>query len=134
MSTTKKNVLILVVRLIIGGIFIASGWMKVSAITQTVEMFATMGIPVFLTYVVSYAELAGGALIALGLWAELAAIVLAIIMVVAVYLTRTAGFAVFSMPLATLGGLLAIIATGAGRYALDSKLRSRRDDLSGPRN
>ena len=114
----RPDVALLITRLIIGGIFVFSGWAKVSDMTGTFGMFSQMGIPVFLTYIVSYGELIGGVMLVLGLWTELAALFLTIVMLVAFYLTRHFGFQAFSMPLATLAGLLVIIGCGPGKYKM----------------
>ena len=112
------DVALLITRLIIGGIFVYSGWAKVADIAGTVGMFSQMGIPAFLTYIVSYGELIGGVLLILGLWTELAALFLTIVMLVAFYLTRNFGFQSFGLPLVTLAGLLAILGLGAGKYKI----------------
>lgn len=114
----NKNLAVLIVRLIIGGIFITTGWMKVSDMVATVGFFDSLGIASFLAYVVSYAELIGGILIVLGLWTEIATGVLAIIMLVAIYYVRSMGFQGFMGPLAVLAGLISLISSGAGLYAL----------------
>ncbi|HEU0080891.1 MAG TPA: DoxX family protein [Candidatus Paceibacterota bacterium] len=121
MSPTKRGVFLLIVRLIIGGIFIAAGWMKVSAMAMTVGYFAQMGIPAFLAYVVGYVELVGGVLIVLGLWSCLAAFVLAVIMLFAIWYSRSMGFQGMMPPLAVLAGLLSIIESGAGKFSLGKK-------------
>jgi len=114
----NKNLAVLIVRIIIGGIFITTGWMKVFDMVATVGFFNGLGIASFLAYVVSYAELVGGILIILGLWTEIATGVLAIIMLVAIYYVRSMGFQGFMGPLAVLAGLISLIASGAGQYAV----------------
>ena len=121
MSNKKKDFLLLVVRLIIGGLFIATGWMKVSAPADTVAFFSTLGMPAFVAYVVGYAELIGGIAIVLGFWTNIVSIILAVIMIGAIYFTRGGGFSVYGLPLVTFAGLLSIIASGPGRYALRSQ-------------
>lgn len=123
MSDTKRNWTLLVVRLIIGGIFIFAGWTKVADMTSTVGFFATLGIPAFLAYVVGYLELIGGILLVLGVWTQKSAIILALIMIVAVWLTMAGGFQIFSTPLVTLAGLLSLIVSGPGAYAIRFKRR-----------
>ena len=124
--TTKQNISILIARLIIGGLFIGTGWMKISAMAMTIGFFQSLGIPAFLAYVVGYAEFIGGILLILGLWIEITTAILAIIMIVAIYLTRTGGFPAFSTPLVTLGSLLAICAAGPGKYAFRLEKWSRK--------
>lgn len=121
MNINKKNLAVLIVRLIIGGIFMATGWMKVSDMVSTVGFFGSLGIAPFLAYIVAYAELVGGAFVVLGLWTEIAAGVLGVIMLGAVYYTRSMGFQGFMGPLAVLAGLVSLLASGAGAYSLRNR-------------
>jgi putative oxidoreductase len=124
MSQKSTNVALLLARLIIGGIFVYAGWMKVSAMAMTVGYFASMGIPAFLAYAVGYLELIGGVLLVIGFWAEIAALVLAVIMAVAVYYSFPGGFAMFGTPLAVFAGLMLISVSGAGKWAIGCKCGS----------
>jgi putative oxidoreductase len=119
-SSKKSDILLLVVRIILGIIFIGAGWAKITAMAGTIGFFAKIGIPAFLAYVVGYGEFIGGILIVLGLWAEISAIFLSIIMIVAVYVVYPMGMQAVMTPLATLGTLLAVIAAGAGKIAVPS--------------
>jgi len=121
MKNSKHDTLLFIARLIIGGLFIYTGWLKVSDINMTVGFFSTLGIPAFMAYVVGYCELLGGIAVVFGIYLEKATIILSIIMIVAIYLTRNGGLALFGLPLVTLAGLLSIMASGAGRYAVKMK-------------
>ena len=121
MSDAKRNWTLLVARLIIGGIFIFTGWVKVADMASTIGFFATLGIPAFLAYIVGYLELIGGILLVLGIWTQKSAVILALIMVVAVWLTMAGGFQAFGTPLAVLAGLLSLIASGSGKYVVRFK-------------
>jgi putative oxidoreductase len=116
----NADALLLIARIIIGGIFIYSGWAKIEMMEQTVGYFASMGIPAFLTYVVAYGELVGGALLVIGLWSEYSIAFLSVIMIVAIYYTRSMGMQGFGFPLSVLGGLIAIAAHGTGKYSVHS--------------
>lgn len=76
----------LVARLVVGEVFLVSGWGKLQHLPQIVENFAGWGIPfpAFTTPFVSTVEFAGGLLLVLGLFTRLAAVPLAIVMVVAI--------------------------------------------------
>ena len=119
--TISADLALLVARLIIGGIFIYAGWLKVADMQMTLGMFSSMNIPAFLTYIVSYGELVGGVLLILGLWTTFTALFLSVIMFVAIYLSRSMGIQMLMTPLAILAGLMAIWGTGAGKYALCKK-------------
>ena len=114
----RKEVVTLVMRILIGVIFIVAGWMKVTDMTATVKAFSGMGIPAFLAYIVSYVVFLGGIAVVLGLWTDYLAPLLAIIMIVAFGLTYSLGFAAYGMPLATLSGLLGLWVSGPGKYAI----------------
>lgn len=114
----RKDISALVVRLIIGGIFIAAGWMKVSNMEQTLGFFSSIGIPAFLTYAVSYLELIGGVALVLGVWTCVSSAVLAVIMAVAVVLMYKGGLQAYGYPLVTFAGLISLIGTCGGKYSL----------------
>ncbi len=112
-----QDSLLFIARLVIGGIFIYAGWLKVSDMAGTIEMFANLSIPAWLTYIVAYAELIGGILVVLGLFTELAAIVLAVIMLVAAYLSREGGVSAYTLPFTMFAALISLM-SGPGSYNL----------------
>ncbi len=112
----SPDIALLIVRVIIGGIFVYSAWMKINDMAGTLANFAKMGIPDVLTYIVTYGELIGGLMLIIGLLTEVAVSFLFIVMLVAVYLTKDFGFGMFALPLATLAGLVSILGCGAGKY------------------
>lgn len=117
----RKDISALIVRLIIGGIFIAAGIMKLSAMggdMGTIAFFAKIGLPAFVAYLVAYVELIGGAFVVLGLWTCISAIPLAVIMLVAISLTYKMGIQGFGYPLVTLAGLVSLIGSCGGKYSL----------------
>jgi uncharacterized membrane protein YphA (DoxX/SURF4 family) len=114
----SANISLLFTRIIIGVIFIYSGWVKHTTLENTLKMFSDMGIPSFLTYIVTYGEIVGGILLVIGLWSCCAALFLSIIMIVAVYLTRSDPNQMFMMPLAVLAALLPIVGAGPGKYSV----------------
>ncbi len=114
----KKDIALLVARLIVGGLFIATGWMKIADMAATVTAFGQMGFAPFLAYLVTYVELLGGIMVVLGFYACFASIPLAIIMIVAAYVTRGLGIAVFATPLAMLASLVVFATSCGGRYSV----------------
>jgi putative oxidoreductase len=117
MSNTK-SVVSLVVRLIVGGLFIYAGYMKVADMSTTVAMFGSMGIPVWLTYVVAWLELVGGIAVLVGFYTKKVSVVLGVIMIAAIYYTFGMGFAAYSYPLAVLIGLIVLMNVGCGKYSV----------------
>lgn len=119
--STRNSILAFVSRLIIGGVFINAGWMKISDMTSTIGSFVAMNIPTWLTYIVSYGEFIAGILIVLGVFYNWSIRFLALVMIGAIYLTYPMGLQVFAMPLITLASLLALCASGTGKIALQLK-------------
>lgn len=118
-----KYILLLAARLVIGGIFVIQGWNKVSGMEGTVGFFSQMGLPAAVAYLVAYGELLGGLAVILGLWLEWVAIGLGVIMLGAIYYVWPMGLRGFGFPLSLFGGLLALLATGPGNWALSFKKR-----------
>lgn len=73
-------------RIVVGEVFMTSGWIKLHNLSRMVEIFAEWGIPLpqLTTPFVSAVELVGGILLLLGLFTRMAAAPLAVVMVVAI--------------------------------------------------
>lgn len=76
----------LVARIVVGEVFLVSGWVKLQNLPQMIERFAGWGIPFpqVMTPLASAVELVGGLLLLVGLFTRLAAVPLAFVMVVAI--------------------------------------------------
>jgi putative oxidoreductase len=76
----------LLMRLIVGYVFMLTGWGKLTNLAQVTENFIGWGIPFanVLTPFVSCVEFFGGAMLILGLFTRIPAAMLAVVMVVAV--------------------------------------------------
>ncbi len=113
---------LLALRVAVGVIFIYSGYGKLFGNpTMAVGMFTQLGfpIPTFWAYFVGLAELVGGLMVLLGVYARMAAIWLAITMVVAIAAVHVKGpFQGWFVPLSLLGSLLALMGVGAGEFRL----------------
>lgn len=119
-----KDTLTLIARLIVGGIFVYMGWEKVSNMEPTIAFMSSLGIPAFWAYVASYAEFLGGILIVLGFYSQVAAGVLSIVMLVAIYKSRAAGLD-YLAPLAVLAALAMLLGHGAGHASLHKFLPAK---------
>lgn len=82
--------------------------------------------PLFFGWAAAFSEFVGGILIALGLFTRPAAFFIAFTMAVAAFI-RQAGDPFAERELALLYGVVAVtlLLTGAGRYAVDARLRGR---------
>lgn len=116
----NKSVGLIIIRVFIGALFAVIGWMKVSDMTNTVAMFAQMGIPTVLAYVAAYTEFLGGISLILGYGSKIASALLAITMLVASYEIRSAGFMMMAFPLTLFAVTLGLVFTGPGKYSLGS--------------
>ncbi len=114
----KQDLLTLLARVIIGGIFVYAGWLKVSDMATTVAMLQQMGLNEIIAYLVSYGELVLGALLALGFYAQIATGGLMVIMAGAIYYSWGMGFQGYSIPLGLFGGLASLLGTGPGSYTI----------------
>ncbi|PJE74619.1 MAG: hypothetical protein COV01_01135 [Candidatus Taylorbacteria bacterium CG10_big_fil_rev_8_21_14_0_10_41_48] len=114
----RKDIGLLIARIIVGGIFILTGWIKVSDMAGTVAYFGQLGFAPFLAYIVGYAELLGGIALILGLWTCVMSIVLGIIVIVAAYASRGAGFQGVMPPVAVLASLIILSTSCGGKYSV----------------
>lgn len=118
MLSSHRDILTLIARLIIGGIFIYAGWVKVADMPATLQFMGAMGISPFWAYVASYAEFIGGIFIVAGFYSQIAAGILSVVMLVAIYKSRSMGLEGFMPPLAVLAALVMILGNGAGSCSL----------------
>ena len=73
-------------RIVVGVVFVQSGWGKLSDIDKVIEFFTSLGLPmpVFQAYLASTSELVCGALLLVGLATRFAVVPLIITMIVAI--------------------------------------------------
>lgn len=119
---------LLILRLILGVIFVAHGWDKifVTGVDKTTGHFVAAGIPQaeMTVWLVAIVELVGGALLILGLLAPAVAAVLVIEMLGALWSVHW-GNGLFmrdngaELVLSLIGGLIMVVAFGSGRASLD---------------
>ncbi|MBO2033325.1 DoxX family protein [Siccationidurans ginsengisoli] len=84
-----RNIISWVLQVLIGLAFIFSGGNKLLHLTDTVDMFAKLGMPAFVTYLVAGGELLGGIGLLLPRFVRPAALGLIIIMIGAVFIHAT---------------------------------------------
>lgn len=119
-----KDFGLLALRLALGAIFIYAGYNKLGANHDLVsgmmgKMIGPESAGSFWAYFVGLAELVGGVMLVLGVFASYAAAWLSVIMIVALLVVHASGpFSGMTAPLAVLGGTLALLGTGAGRFRL----------------
>lgn len=122
-------------RIVVGWVFMWSGWAKLNNLPQMIQNFTEWGIPYpeIMTPFVSGVEFVAGLLLLLGLFTRIAAVPLVIIMIVAIIsakldqinsLETLLGFE--EIAYMALFGWLAV--AGPGPVSLDHFLRSKNDD------
>jgi putative oxidoreductase len=123
-----KDLGILLIRLVLGAVFIYHGWAKVGNIDGTLAFFTQIGLGnLTLVYLAAYGELIGGILLVLGLWTRYVTPVLVIIMAVAIQTVHLkAGFNImqggyeYALTLLVVSAGLGMI--GAGKYSVDANM------------
>lgn len=118
----------LIGRLLLAAIFLVSGFSKLTAPGMTIGYIASLGLPApILGYFGSMTlELAGGVLLIVGYQTRLVSVLLAAYSIVTALIFHHAlgdqnQMFHFLKNLAMAGGLLQVVAYGAGAYSLDSR-------------
>jgi putative oxidoreductase len=130
-----KDFGLLLLRLILGAVFIYHGWAKVTDIEGTLGFFTSIGLGnISLVYLAAYGELLGGILMVVGLWVRFAAPVLVIIAAVAIQTVHiTKGFNIMQGGYEYALTLLVVSAAagmlGAGKYSVDAQMHNKMQNL-----
>lgn len=131
-----SDTLLLIGRILIGFIFLRSGFGKMFDIGAVAASFPPRGLPAFLAYVSVPAEFFGGLALVFGFATRYFAVVLFIFTVVATLSShrywefadaaiRRAQEVNFYKNTSILGGIVLLFVTGGGRFGLDGWLRPR---------
>lgn len=114
---------LLLMRLGLGSVFVVHGWMKVSNLAGTVGFFATLGLPMWLAYLVSFIEFLGGIAIILGLGTRAAGYMIAAVMIGAMVTVKgSMGFVGgYEFDVVLLALALGLALTGAGEWSVDAR-------------
>ena len=121
----------LLLRLGIGLIFVYAGWGKITGIEGTAEFFGNIGIPLagVMAWVVAIVEFVGGLMILTGFKITVPALLLAIVMIVALFTTKMGeGFRAARLDMLLLFASLALAIIGSGKYSLDAMLNKGKSD------
>lgn len=116
-----KNTILLIIRILVGGIIAYSGFTKLMNMDQAISgLTGLTGLPVWTVWLVALGELLAGLGVLFGVWTRLATIGVIVIMTAAVYYT---GGQDMSSLLLLIGGII-LLMTGGGEWAI-IKDRSR---------
>jgi putative oxidoreductase len=132
--TALQAPLLLAARVLLSIIFISSGFSKITGYAGTAGYMEAMGVPGVLLPLAIVVELVGGLALLFGWQTRIAALLLAGFTVVAGYLFHYAAIGgqdqmadtmqwiMFMKNVTIAGGLLAIVAVGAGAWSVDAKV------------
>jgi putative oxidoreductase len=137
LAASNSDVILLIGRILLGWIFVRSGYGKIFDIPAYATTFPARGLPTFLAYIAVPAELFGGIALILGLATRYVVLVMVIFMLVATFSShryweftdaavRRAQDSSFYKNIAMLGGLLFLYVGSPGRFSIDAWLRKRR--------
>lgn len=124
-SSSKQDIALLLLRIGVGIIFIVAGWGKLTGIEGVQGFFGDLGIPLagLMAWVVGIVEFVGGIMVLLGAYARIPYLLLATIMVVALFTTKLGGeFSAARLDMMLLLTNLALFFAGSGKYSVDGKM------------
>lgn len=119
-----KSLALLVLRVVVGGIFMYHGFGKLfgpmPGIPGFTGMLQGMGIPMpmVMAYVVGIVELLGGLLMILGVKVKIVAALQSIVLLVAIFGAKKMAWPAIELDVALLGILVSLMLSGAGKLAL----------------
>jgi putative oxidoreductase len=131
-ATQWQDFLLLAGRILMGWIFISSGWRKLMDIPAFAASMPRRDLPIWLGYVAPPVEFIGGICLVLGFATRYAALVMLLFVIIATFSShrywnypeaqQANQNSHFWKNMSMKGGLLFLFITGAGRYSLDRLL------------
>ncbi len=122
---TYPHLGLLTIRLVVGMLFFAHGFLKFSeGITNTVAFFETIGLSGFLAYVVGVIELTGGVLMVVGIGTRIISVLFTMILIGALLLVKrsTGMLGGYELDIAFLAMSVSLFLSGGGPYSLSTYL------------
>ena len=130
-----QDFLLLLGRVLLGWIFILSGWRKLMDIPAFAASMPRRDLPTFLGYIAPFVEFVGGILLVVGLATRYAALLMLLFVIIATFSShrywnypeaqRANQNSHFWKNISMMGGTVLPFVTGAGRYAVDAMLQRR---------
>jgi putative oxidoreductase len=122
------------IRIVVGVIFIITGWPKLFDIQQTQSFFMMIGLPQELAVIIGLLEVVGGTLLLAGILTRILAFLFVIEMIGAITILNTTfpfpipeGYEIaqFSVPILSLAISISLILTGPGRLSIEWDMLKR---------
>jgi putative oxidoreductase len=136
LAAAWQDFLLLLGRVLVGWIFIQSGWRKLMDVPAFVASMPRRDLPAFLGYIAPPVEFIGGVAILLGLATRYAAAVILLFTIIATLSShrwwnyppaqQTNQHSHFWKNVSMMGGLVLLFVTGGGRFSVDAWLAKRR--------
>ena len=130
-----QDFLLLLGRVLLGWIFILSGWRKLMDIPAFAASMPRRDLPTFLGYIAPFVEFVGGILLVVGLATRYAALMMLLFVIIATFSShrywnypeaqQANQNSHFWKNISMMGGAVLLFVTGAGRYAVDAMLQRR---------
>ena len=130
-----QDFLLLLGRVLLGWIFILSGWRKLMDIPAFAASMPRRDLPTFLGYIAPFVEFVGGILLVVGLATRYAALLMLLFVIIATFSShrywnypeaqQANQSSHFWKNISMMGGTVLLFVTGAGRYAVDAMLQRR---------
>jgi putative oxidoreductase len=134
LAASTADILLLIARVMIGWLFLSSGWSKLTNIQGFVSYLTNLKAPApeIMSWIGAGVEFLVGLLLILGLATRYAALLCALFLIVATFLAHryweypaaqmAAQKTNFLKNIAIFGGVLALFIAGAGRFSVDAML------------
>lgn len=114
----KPHLGILLLRIVVGAVFVYAGYQKLHDMPQTIQFFGMMGFSPFWTWVAALTEFIGGLMIMVGYGMRIAGFLLAVTMLVATYkVAPQSGFMGALSPVLLATVSLYFVTSGCGKYS-----------------
>jgi putative oxidoreductase len=137
LAASTSDIVLLIGRILLGWIFVRSGYGKLFNVEAVANSFPLRGLPAFLAYIAVPVEFFGGLALMFGLATHYVVLVMVIFMLVATFSShrywefadaaaRRAQDSSFYKNMAMLGGFGFLFVCSAGRLSVDAWLRGRR--------
>ena len=136
LAASTSDIVLLIGRILLGWIFVRSGYGKLFNVEAVANSFPLRGLPAFLAYIAVPVEFFGGLALMFGLATRYVVLVMVIFMLVATFSShrywefadaaaRRAQDSSFYKNMAMLGGFGFLFVCSAGRLSVDAWLRRR---------